>query len=242
VPFRALRDLWGCVSFLAIAACAVPPAKTPDPHYTEAGFFDLYYCNWSDRPRFFKVVFTSTRFADVQSVEVFDPLGRPFASVDLDDFGVMKRKRPDDPEKRGYFQDRPVKGDELPGWYTARITMTDGRVIEARDRVELRAPEYPANLRAEHRDGATVLRWDAPAGTVRYKVYVRDPWQDNRIVLESPLLARPEFEIAPGALAPGATYTWRVHARDAHEDPELGDFNAASMSTRSEVSVAGSNR
>jgi hypothetical protein len=142
----------------------------------------------------------------------------------------MKKKRDADPEKRAYFQDRAATGDELPGWYTARITLRDGRVIEARDRVELRAPVYSENLRTENRAGRTALRWDPPPGTVRYKVYVRDSWQDNRIVLESPLLAQPEFEIPAGALGPGDTYTWRVHARDAHEDPEFGDFNSASMS------------
>lgn len=219
------------VTFLAVAGCAMPQAaKAPDPHYTEAGFFDLYYCHWTDRPLFVRVVFTSTRFTDVTGVEVFDPKGRPFASVDLNNYGVMKKKSLDDPEKRGYFQDHPYKGNELPGWYSAKITLRDGRVIEARDRVEWRPLEFSKNLRAETREGRTVLRWDPPTRASHYKVYVRDPWQDNKMVIESPLLDNAVFEIPAGTLEPGGEYVWAVHARDAHHDPEWGDFNAGSTS------------
>jgi hypothetical protein len=103
--------------------------------------------------------------------------------------------------------------------------------------VEWRPLEFSKNLRAETREARTVLRWDPPARASHYKVYIRDLWQDNKMVVESPLLDKAEFEIPAGMLESGGEYVWTAHARDANHDPTWGDFNAGSTSAPSELKI-----
>lgn len=80
-------------------AQSTPPS--PDPHYNEAGFFDIHVCHWPDRPLFFMALFSTTRFKDVREVAVSDSAGRQLGKPDLSKSNVVQAK--DKPEKRVFI-------------------------------------------------------------------------------------------------------------------------------------------
>jgi hypothetical protein len=206
--------------------------RADDPHYTEAGFFDLHVCNWPERPPLFLAVFTSTRFADVTSVTVFDPAARPLLSFNLQNYRDAP-PAPGKPPKRIYLKDIDVPPGATDGWYKARIELKNGRRIWARDYVRLVSLPRATNLRVER--APLRLRWDAVPGARFYKVTVRDTWQNGKPVYSSRLLTAPELPIPNGVLEADGIYTWRVNSRDSNEDPKLGDFNHGSLSDEAEL-------
>lgn len=227
-----------CMSPLWVNA-AGPSAFDSDPHRNELGFFDLHVCNWPDRPPFFKSLFSSTRFDEITSMDIFLPDGQLLGSLDKDDFMQLKRKGK--PEKRVFLNDIVVPEVAGSGWYNIKVTHKDGKVYEASDYVIMtlmpRATGMVPADGAEDIEMPKELKWDPVPGAAYYQVFVREAFEDKRIVY-SKLLDEPRYEFKPDKLQPGGVYTWSVHARDLNEHALLGDFNNGSQSSKAEFSVA----
>jgi hypothetical protein len=210
-----------------------------DPHYTPAGFFDIHVCHWPDRPLFFMTLFSTERFGEVSTVEVFGPDGAPLGALDPERF--MRLERPGKPEKRVFIGQIDVPAGARDGWYTARVRLRDGQAVETRDYVVITALPRPADLvpgsGAVIESTPATLSWAPVPGARHYQVYVRDLWEGERLVHQSPLLSEPRYRLPAGVLLPGGHYAWKVHARDVDEHVLLGDFNHGSQSEWVEVSV-----
>ncbi|NOQ69947.1 MAG: hypothetical protein GQ573_07565, partial [Gammaproteobacteria bacterium] len=37
-----------------------------DPHYNQIGFFDIHICNWPERPNYFKILFSSEKYQQIE--------------------------------------------------------------------------------------------------------------------------------------------------------------------------------
>ena len=222
-----------------LSATDMEPVLDSDPHRNELGFFDLHVCNWPDRPKFYKSLFSSTRFNDIAKMEIFMPDGRLLGELSLDSY--MKIAKKGKPEKRVFLNDIDVPEEATTGWYKIRVTTADGRTYQARDYVilsPLQRVDYVSPA-----DGATdvtmpkELSWEPVAGAAYYQVYLREAFE-NRMIVSSKLLSEPRYVFKPGELKPGGYYTWSVHARDVNEHILLGDFNHGSLSRKFEFSVA----
>lgn len=228
---RSVPGVLLLLALLALPAAATTPASD-DPHYTPAGFFDIHICHWPDRPLFYLMLFSTTRFAEIDRVEVFYPDGRPLAPFDLNRYRVVKQ--PGKPEKRVFMANVPLPANAPAGWYRATIRLKDGSTREARDRIEVRdMPMATGLLPAPGSEGIplpTQLSWQPVPGAKHYQVFIWDKWQGSREIFKSKLLAEPRLALPPGLLQRGGSYKWRVHARDVNEDVELGDFNHGSLS------------
>jgi len=230
-----MKTLAGFAAMAALVALASGCSlwRPADPHVSPVGFFDLHVCNWPDRPLFFKAVFSSIRFEQLQSVDVFRPDGKPLLSFQLDQFRTVRK--PGKPVKRVHLVDIPVPVDATDGWYTARIRTRDGREYVARDHIELRrlgmvaGATEPVNL-ATTTSIPRELRWTPVPGASYYVAFVYDLWNNNKVIFESPRVTVPRVVLPPGVLEPGGAYEWRVNARDRFEDHEYGDFNHGSLS------------
>ncbi|MCG6872038.1 MAG: hypothetical protein LJE84_07075 [Gammaproteobacteria bacterium] len=213
-----------------------------DPHRNEVGFFDIHVCNWPDRPPFFYSLFSTTKFADVSDIAVHYPDGRLLTHLRLDRYRLVQRKGK--PEKRVFMLQTQLPAEAPDGWYTARVTTRDGKIHIARDYViiALMAQAQLTNPPpgAEGVALPSKLEWTAIPGARHYQVWLRDKWDDGRVILTSRLLDEPRLVLPPGLVKPGGWYEWRVHARDVNEHVLLGDFNNGSLSMDSEFSVAGS--
>lgn len=218
-------------ALLTLPAVAGSPLKQ-DPHYTGAGFFDIHICHWPDRPLFYLMLFSTTRFTEVEGVEVFYPDGRPLAPIDMKRYRIVKPA--DKPEKRVFITNAALPPNAPAGWYRATIRMKDGSTHHARDRVEIRdMPMATGLLPAPDSEGIpppAQLSWLPVAGAKHYQVFVWDKWQGGKEIFKSKLLNEPRAILPPGLLQRGGSYKWRVHARDVNEDLELGDFNHGSLS------------
>jgi hypothetical protein len=210
-----------------------------DPHRNELGFFDLHVCNWPDRPKFYKSLFSSTRFTDIAKMEIFMPDGKWLGQLNLNDY--MRIVKKGKPEKRVFLNDIDVPEGAGTGWYDIRVTTNEGKVYHARDYV-IMSPMQRVDY-VSPADGASdipmpgELVWKPVAGAAYYQVYVREAF-DNKIVVSSKLLNEPRYVFKPDELKPGGYYTWAVHARDVNEHILLGDFNHGSLSRKFEFSVA----
>jgi hypothetical protein len=76
----------------------------------------------------------------------------------------------------------------------------------------------------------TQLSWDPAPGAGYYQVFIRDLWNEDRLIFSSKLLAEPLVQLPAGLLEKGGYYSWIVHARDLNEHFMLGDFNHGSLS------------
>jgi hypothetical protein len=210
-----------------------------DPHYTEAGFFDLHVCNWSDRPPFYMAVFSTRRFDEVSGVDVYRPDGRLLGSVDMSTY--IPKASTGQPEKRVYITHFPIPTDARDGWYTARIRLTDGGSYLAKDFVIHSllplADGFSPSDGAELPSPPLKLIWRPVAGAQRYMVTIRDRWQDDRSIYTSGLLSQPELTLPQNLLARGGWYAWRVHARDVSGHSLLGDFNDGSLSGETSFTI-----
>jgi len=216
-----------------------PATMVANPHYTPAGFFDLHVCNWTDRPMFFLAVFSSERSAEVKSVDVIRPDGRPLMGMNLGRYRIVTRK--DKPEKHVFIEQLTLPPDATDGWYSARIALHNGEQHFARDYVILHTMAPATGLIPP--DGAkdipvpTALKWDPVPGASHYKVYIQDLWE-GALILESKLLSSPRLDLPPGLIKPGGDYIWRVHARDVNENVLLGDFNHGSFTGETRFNTA----
>ena len=76
----------------------------------------------------------------------------------------------------------------------------------------------------------TQLSWDPAPGAGYYQVFIRDLWNEDRLIFSSKLLEEPVVQLPAGLLEKGGYYSWIVHARDLNEHFMLGDFNHGSLS------------
>jgi len=220
-----------------LAACTGLTGNTrtvtsADPHRTPAGFFDMHVCNWPDRPLFFKLVFSSVHYEQLQSIEAFTPDNTSVARFDLKHYKTVTK--PGKPVKRVYITDVPVPANAQSGWYTARIQTKDGHQYTARDHLEIRrmdqalGPVSPADnsvLPTAPRE----LTWTPVNGAHHYLVFIHDRWDGDRLIYTSPEMLVPRLVLPPGLLKPGGDYIWRINTRDRKEDYEYGDFNHGSL-------------
>jgi len=203
-----------------------------DPHYTPAGFFDIHVCNWPDRELFFMPLFSTTRYAEITSIQVRFPDGSALTNLDLEKFKVFKPQGK--PEKHVFLTQMDVPDSAANGWYSAIIGLADGTQLVARDYVVIarlpRASDMAPPDGAEPRPVPEKFTWSSVAPGSYYQVFIRDVWDDGKLIYKSKLLREPALVIPPGLLQPDGLYSWQIHARDINEDVLLGDFNKGSMS------------
>lgn len=226
----------------ALYAMTVWSGPTPnrDPHYARTGFFDIHVCNWPDRSSFLMVLYSTPRFAEIERIEVFRPDGRALTTLDLQRYRVIQKKGK--PEKRVFMMQLAVPPDATDGWYVARVTLRGGRQETARDFVVLFDMPRPGGMfpGPDATDIAipAALTWNPVSGASHYKVFIRDVWDDGRLIYESGMLTKPLLALPKGLIKPGGVYAWRVHARDVNENILLGDFNHGSLSQEIQFTTA----
>ena len=128
------------------------------------------------------------------------------------------------------------------GWYSSRVTLKDGKRHIARDYVilsplPLASGHVPAH-EAEVDAIPSQLSWDPIPGASYYQVFLRDLWDERRLIFSSKLLEEPAVKLPAGLLERGGYYSWLVHARDLNEHVMLGDFNHGSLSPVVNFSIA----
>jgi hypothetical protein len=210
--------------FLGLPCQAV--AGGEDPHYSEAGFFDIHVCNWPDKPPFIMALLSTQQYDSLERVFVYTPLGDLLGELNLARYRSFKTKEGKD--KRAFITHFGLPDKAADGWYRAVISMKDGRRIEAMDYVVHAVMPLPAGMlpAADAVDVALPgeLRWNPVPGASFYQVFVYDKWNDE-LVYKTPVITDTVVKLPPGVLQPGGRYGWRVNARDVNEHVLLGDFN-----------------
>jgi hypothetical protein len=213
--------------------------KSKNAHYTATGFFDIHVCDWPNQPPFYLTLYSTTKFNDVESVEVFNPDGTALGSLDLSRYRLLKEKNK--PLKHVFITHIPVPPGATDGWFSAKITLKDGTRYLAKDKVvHAILPRAISLMPKDHETLATVptiLSWDKVPGARFYRVFIRDAWNDDKLIYKSRLIRTPHMRLPQGLLKLGGLYSWRVHARDRDESVEMGDFNAGSLTAWSEFSI-----
>jgi hypothetical protein len=214
-------------------------ARPGDKHYNMAGFFDIHVCNWPGRPLFFMPLFSTAGYDDIRQIEIFYPDNSLLTRLDLSSYRTISKK--DRPDKRVFIKQLDIPADAVDGWYAASITLTNGKVHRARDYVIIsklaRAGGQVPGDEQELPAPPEKLSWQAVPGASFYQVFIRDQWDDNRLIHTSSLLAEPELALPDKLIEPGGLYSWTIHARDTNEDLMLGDFNHGSMNKPVSFSV-----
>jgi hypothetical protein len=217
---------------LTFATGSAGQSRDNDPHYTEAGFFDLHVCHWPQRPLFYMALFSTTRYAEVEEVEVFYPDGRLLTALDLNRYRVVRT--PGKPEKHIFITLVDLPPEAPDGWYSARVLLRDGREYRARDYVRIAQLAQASGLTPASGDRPIAipgeLRWQPVPGASHYQVFIRDLWEGGAEIFKSRVLPTTSLTLPPGLLKSNGLYSWHVHARDVNEHPELGDFNHGSLS------------
>jgi hypothetical protein len=223
-----------CLSALLLTGSCLPCARAAipgDAHNNEAGFFDIHVCNWPGRPLFLMPLFSTARFNEVQSVKVFTPDGEFLIELDLERYRTIKVDKK--PDKRVFIQQLDVPPAAGDGWYTARTRLANGEEYVAKDYVILhKLPQAGGQVPADEEEVVvppTKLSWDPVPGAGFYQVFIRDLWDDSKLIFTSKLLTRPELLLPPGLLQSGGYYSWIIHARDTNSHILLGDFNHGSL-------------
>jgi len=214
------------------AVSATHADKQKDTHYNDVGFFDIHVCNWPDRQLFLMPLFSTTRYSDIQRIEIMDPDDRPLVQLDLTRHRIVKQEN--GKEKHAFINQLDVPKASKDGWYTARITLSNGTVYTASDYVRISSlgkarGQWPGN-NEELEQPPRELRWEPVPGAGFYQVFISDQWDDGRVILSSKLLSEPVLTLPPGLVKRGGMYSWIVHSRDVNEDLLLGDFNHGSLS------------
>lgn len=239
VTAATLLILSGAVTAVETAKPQAANKHKDDPHYTSSGFFDIHVCNWPDRELFFMPLFSTIHYREISDIKIQRPDGKLLTSLDLSRFKLLKQK--DKPDKHVFMTQINVAKDNKNGWYTAIINMTDGTQVTARDYVIIERLPRASNLKpangAEQIAIPKKLSWTGIEGGY-YQVFIRDVWNDSKLIHSSKLLNKPEFVLPAGLLEADGLYSWRVHSRDVNEDVLLGDFNKGSLSQLSTFSTA----
>lgn len=224
------------LGFLALSAQSL--ADTSDPHYTDAGFFDIHVCNWPDRPPFIMALFSSVYYDNVARVSVFQPTGSLLGDLDLGKFRSFKNK--EGKAKRAYITNFDLPTKTTDGWYKAVITMKDGRSFEAKDFVIHTLMPLPTGMQPSNGTKGipqpVELRWDRVPGANYYQIFVYDKWED-KLVFSSKVISDTALKLPDGLLQSGVEYGWKVNARDTNEHILLGDFNHGTTGAESLFTV-----
>ena len=207
-------------------------SQQTDPHYTKAGFFDIHVCNWPGRPSFLMGLFSSTRFNEIKSIELYTPTQLSLGRLDLDRYRWLKRKNKADKKVFIKHFSKPTAAKD--GWYTAIIVLNNGEQFTAKDYVLIHNMPLTNGFSPEP-DSENIplpnkLSWTATPGARFFQVFIKDLWQDGKLIYKSKLLTTNELIIPPGLLQSGGYYSWQLHARDVNEHILLGDFNHGSLS------------
>ncbi len=209
-----------------------------DPHYNQMGFFDIHICNWPERPNFFKILFSSEKYEQIESMGVYTPENKLLVNLDKTKFRTLKRKNK--PNKKVYMLDIDVPELATTGWYKIDIKTKNGNIYHAKDYVIISRLEKISEMQPsdEHKkfDLPITLKWEPVAGSKHYQVFVRDVWTE-KLVFRSKLIGMPEIKIPDGKLEPGGEYYWVIHSRDTNEHILLGDFHMGSMSEKKYFTV-----
>lgn len=214
------------------AQYAAADSKEKDLHYNEVGFYDIHVCNWPDRKPFFMPLFSSTRYDEISRIEILNPDDSLMTELDLGRYKTIHKKGK--PEKHVFIQQLDIPAGAENGWYKARIVMKDGEVHTASDYVDIdmldRAGGHVPGDGEDVMEPPSQLRWSPVPEAGFYQVFIRDLWDDDRLIHTSKLLDKPVLDLPPGMLETGGYYSWVIHARDVNEDIRLGDFNKGSLS------------
>ena len=183
--------------------------------------------------------FPRPAITEVQSIEVLTPYGELLVELDLERYRTIKGRRK--PDKRVFIRQLDVPPDAANGWYTARTSTGQWRGTR---RTGLRDPAHPApgsaaRCRPRGRTSGIPekLSWEPVPGANFYQVFIRDLWNEDKLIHTSKLVTRPELELPPGLLQHGGYYSWVVHARDTNNHILLGDFNHGSLNKPVSFSV-----
>jgi hypothetical protein len=210
---------------------SVNTQRSNDTHYTKAGFFDIHVCNWPDRELFFMPLFSTIHYSEITDIKIQRPDGKMLTSLNLKKFNLLKQK--DKPEKHVFMSQMDVPKNAVDGWYSATISLANGTQVIAKDYVIIsrmpRASDMNPPDGAEEIPIPKKLTWSGAEKSF-YQVFIRDVWNDSKLIYRSKLLNKPELTIPPGLLKPDGLYSWKIHARDVNEDVLLGDFNKGSLS------------
>lgn len=208
------------------------PLHSNDPHYTEVGFFDIHVCNWPDRELFLMPLFSTTHYREITDIKIQRPDGKILTSLDLKKFKLLKPKNK--PEKHVFMSQIDVPENAVDGWYSATIILADGTQVIAKDYLIISRLSRASNMNppngAEQIPIPNKLTWSGDENSY-YQVFIRDVWNDSKLIYSSKLLSKPEVTLPNGLLQPDGLYSWQVHSRDVNEDILLGDFNKGSMSS-----------
>jgi len=214
-------------------AMATSAPNPEDKHYNKIGFFDVHVCNWPNKPLFLMPLISTAFYDDIEKVDVFYPDGRPLTELDLSRFRTVESKNA--PKKQVFINQLGMPDDAVEGWYSARITLKNGEVHTASDYVVLSKLGRAGGQNPAHEETVpsppAKLSWNPVPGANYYQVFIRDQWEDNKLIHTSRLLSEPELPLPPGLIEDDGYYSWLIHARDINEDIELGDFNSGSLST-----------
>lgn len=209
-----------------------------DPHYSPLGFFDIHLCNWPERPNYFKILFSSDKYKQIDSMDIYTPENKLLASLDKTKFRTLKRKNK--PNKRVFLLDIDVPEIATTGWYKVDIKTDNGGSYQAKDYVIMTRLKKATDMSPaddEEYPLPVTLKWKPVAGAQYYQAFIRDTWTE-KLVFKSKLISKPEVKVPEGRLEPGGDYYWTVHSRDTNEHILLGDFHMGSMSEKSTFSVA----
>lgn len=235
---RALVLMFSLLASTGVLADAVVPVLEKDPHRNTMGFFDMHICNWESRPLFFKSLFSTTKFKDIESMKVYSPDGKKIVDLDMSAFKQIERKGK--PIKRVFMRDTDVPAGSKSGWYSITVQTKDGKEYRARDYVVMnRIGRVGALSPADGAEDVKMpaeLKWKPVPGAAHYKVFVRDGFE-NTMLVKSKLVQKPQLVLKPGVLKAGGYYIWQVHARDVNENIILGDFNSGSVNKWMEFSI-----
>lgn len=214
--------------------------RSNDTHYTEVGFFDIHVCNWPERELFFMPLFSTSHYREITDITVQYPDGTTMTSLDLKRYKTFKSKGK--PKKHVFITQFDVPGSAVDGWYSATVKLADGTQVTAKDYVIISELSRASNMNPP--DGAeeiTIpkkLTWSGDENSF-YQVFIRDVWDDSKLIYKSKLLSKPELVLPDDLLQPDGLYSWQIHARDVNEDILLGDFNKGSMSSIATFSTSG---
>lgn len=223
-----------------LGGCAQINTAASDPHYGEAGFFDIHVCNWATRPTFFMGLFSTRRFNEIDGIRIVAPSGKTVQTLELTRYRLVEEKGK--PEKRVFISTFDIPAEREEGWYKALVHFKDGRTFEVKDNVVIKTMQVPSGMQpppdADNVPLPRELRWNPIPDARYYQVFIKDVWADGKLILKSALLREPRLTLPAGLLKPGGSYLWQVHARNLNEDPVWGDFNHGSLSREIAFSVA----
>jgi len=184
-------------------------------------------------------LFSTEHFGKVKEVEVLSPDGSLLTRLDLGKFRIIKREKK--PEKRAFINQLEIPPGSQNGWYAARITLMNGKQYTASDYVIIselpRATGHVPGNEEEVSEVPESLSWAPVTGASYYQVFIRDVWNDEKLIHSSKLLSEPVLKLPPGLLAKGGLYSWIIHARDTNEHILLGDFNHGSLNKPATFSI-----